>query len=73
MSETPDWTRAHWRKATRSGGQGGACVEVAPAPGYTMETTPVVGVRDTKDRDGGILVFDRADFEAFLNQQVKGL
>lgn len=55
---TPDLSRAQWRKSSRSNGHGGACVEVAVAP-------QVVGVRDTKDRDGGTLTFDRRAWSAF--------
>ena len=40
----------NWRKATYSGSGGGGCVEVA-SPG------PVVLVRDTTNRDGGMLAF----------------
>jgi hypothetical protein len=44
-----DVTGARWRKSTRSGNNGGSCVEVADnLPG-------VVLVRDTNDRDGGTL------------------
>lgn len=50
-----------WRKSTRSGGSQGACVEVGAGTGGT-----VIGVRDTKDRVGGTLVFDRAEWSAFL-------
>ena len=49
-----------WRKSTRSS-SGGNCVEVSPADNY-----PVVAVRDTKDRDGGTLVFSAAAWEAFI-------
>ncbi|MFG1803654.1 DUF397 domain-containing protein [Micromonospora carbonacea] len=46
-----DMSQARWRKSTRSGNNGGACVEVADnLPG-------VVLVRDTKDRAGGTLAF----------------
>ncbi|WFE56330.1 DUF397 domain-containing protein [Micromonospora sp. WMMD712] len=46
-----DMSQARWRKSTRSGNNGGACVEVADnLPG-------VVLVRDTKDRAGGMLTF----------------
>ncbi|MEU1755686.1 DUF397 domain-containing protein [Micromonospora matsumotoense] len=49
-----------WRKSTRSGGNGGSCVEVADnLPGRVL-------VRDTKDRDGGTLHFDRRDWTAFV-------
>ena len=40
--------RAIWRKSSRSGGNGGNCVEV----GFGFDA---VGIRDTKDRDGGHL------------------
>nr|WP_083683379.1 MULTISPECIES: DUF397 domain-containing protein [Actinoalloteichus] len=49
-----------WRKATASGGQGG-CVEIGAAPG-------LVGIRDTKNRDGGTLVVGRTAFNAFLGR-----
>jgi hypothetical protein len=35
----------NWRKATHSGDNGGACVEVASASGLVM-------IRDTTNRDG---------------------
>ncbi|EQD86097.1 DUF397 domain-containing protein [Saccharopolyspora erythraea] len=47
-----------WRTSTRSAQQG-ACVEVGGAPG-------LAGVRDTKDRNGDTLVFNRAVWEHFL-------
>ncbi|MEU7586757.1 DUF397 domain-containing protein [Micromonospora sp. NPDC049230] len=49
-----------WRKSTKSGNNGGACVEVADnMPG-------VVLVRDTKDRDGGTLAFSPAAWRGFV-------
>jgi Domain of unknown function (DUF397) len=55
----PDLTRADWRKASYSGDNGGACVEVARhLPG-------VVAVRDSKDPHGPTLVFTLADWAAF--------
>jgi Domain of unknown function (DUF397) len=55
----PDLTRAEWRKASYSGDNGGACVEVARnLPG-------VVAVRDSKDPHGPALVFTPADWDAF--------
>jgi hypothetical protein len=54
-----DLTRAEWRKSSRSGGNGGSCVEVATnLPG-------VVAVRDTKDRSGPVLAFTPAEWDAF--------
>jgi len=47
-----------WRKSTRSGGQGN-CVEVA-------ETPTAIGVRDSKDPAGPILVFTRTEWQAFV-------
>ena len=55
-------TNAMWHKSTRSGNNGGACVEVADnLPG-------VVLVRDTKDRDGGTLTFAPAAWSAFVER-----
>ncbi|KAB1935152.1 DUF397 domain-containing protein [Micromonospora sp. ALFpr18c] len=53
-------TGAQWRKSTKSGGNGGDCVEVADnLPG-------VVLVRDTKNRDGGTLSFTPASWRGFV-------
>ncbi|MDG4786828.1 DUF397 domain-containing protein [Micromonospora sp. WMMD1102] len=53
-------TGALWRKSTRSGNNGGNCVEVARnLPG-------VVGVRDSKDRQGPALVFEPAAWRGFV-------
>ncbi|WP_229402074.1 DUF397 domain-containing protein [Micromonospora okii] len=55
-----DLTGARWRKSTKSGNNGGDCVEVADnLPG-------VVLVRDTKDREGGALAFAPAAWTGFL-------
>ncbi|MEU5942687.1 DUF397 domain-containing protein [Micromonospora sp. NPDC047548] len=46
-----DLSSANWRKSTRSGGNGGDCVEVATnLPG-------IVAVRDSKDSLGPALAF----------------
>jgi len=56
---TRDLDGAVWHKSTRSGSEGN-CVEVATnLPG-------VVAVRDTKDRDGGILTFTPLEWRAFV-------
>jgi hypothetical protein len=56
-----DLTRAEWRKASYSTGNGGACVEVARnLPG-------VVAVRDSKDPDGPALAFTPASWQALLD------
>lgn len=55
-----DLTGAVWHKSTRSGGNGGDCVEVARnLPG-------IVAIRDTKDPGGAALVFTHAEWDAFL-------
>ncbi|MGH3321616.1 MAG: DUF397 domain-containing protein [Streptosporangiaceae bacterium] len=54
----PDLARADWRKSSRSG-NGAHCVEVAP-------TDRTIAVRDSKDRRGSVLVFDRAGWRAFV-------
>lgn len=53
-----DLSQSVYRKSTRSACDG-ACVEVAIA-------TDVVGVRDSKNRDGGHLIFSHADWAAFV-------
>jgi hypothetical protein len=53
-----DFNGAAWRTSTRSN-NGGACVEVAATP-------DMVGVRDSKDRTGPVLVFGTAEWRAFL-------
>lgn len=53
-----DLAGATWRKSSRSN-QGGVCVEVAVAPA-------VVGMRDSKDRDGAVLAFRDAAWTAFV-------
>ncbi|MEU0549722.1 DUF397 domain-containing protein [Micromonospora sp. NPDC005979] len=55
-----DMTGARWRTSTRSGGNGGNCVEVADnLPG-------VVLVRDSKDRDGATLTFRPDAWRGFV-------
>ena len=57
MNQVSDFSNAVWHKSTRSGGAG--CVEVA-----TLER--VVGVRDSKHREGPVLVFRFDEWEAFV-------
>ncbi|MFE9691902.1 DUF397 domain-containing protein [Micromonospora sp. NPDC005806] len=55
-----DLTGAVWRKSTRSGDNGGACVEVATnLPG-------IVAVRDSKDPFGPMLAFEPPAWAAFI-------
>ncbi|MEV6810787.1 DUF397 domain-containing protein [Micromonospora sp. NPDC051296] len=51
---------AHWRRSTRSGDNGGNCVEVADnLPG-------IVAVRDSKDPAGPALTFSPSAWAAFV-------
>lgn len=60
MTDRPDLTGATWHKSTRSDDQG-SCVEVA-------ENLPgIVAVRDTKNREGGTLVFSDAAWRVFID------
>jgi hypothetical protein len=55
-----DLTGAHWRKSTRSGDNGGNCVEVAD------NLPDVVAVRDSKDPAGPTLTFSPDSWTAFI-------
>ncbi|NLU80458.1 DUF397 domain-containing protein [Micromonospora sp. HNM0581] len=55
-----DVTGANWRTSTYSGTNGGSCVEVAD------NLRGVVLVRDTKDRDGGTLLFGQRSWRSFV-------
>lgn len=58
-------TGATWRTSTRSSNGGDTCVEVADnLPG-------IVGVRDSKDRQGPVLTFAPTAWQAFVGT-VKG-
>ncbi|MDG4800659.1 DUF397 domain-containing protein [Micromonospora sp. WMMD980] len=49
-----------WRTSTRSSSNGGACVEVAD------NLTDLIGVRDSKDPRGPVLVFAPPAWRAFV-------
>ncbi|WP_083982347.1 DUF397 domain-containing protein [Actinomadura hibisca] len=53
-----------WRKASRSDGNGGACVEVAADAGTT--------VRDSKDPNGPRLRFSPSEWTAFHHRVTAG-
>jgi Domain of unknown function (DUF397) len=54
-----------WRKSSRSGGNGGQCVE-------TRQYDQATQVRDSKDPSGPVLAFDPSAWRAFLSQVHKG-
>lgn len=55
-----------WRKSTRSGNNGGNCVEVA-------DLHHVVGVRDSKDPTGPKLIFSTETWRSFTAQARAGI
>ncbi|MGN9778061.1 DUF397 domain-containing protein [Micromonospora sp. H33] len=55
-----DLTGAVWRKSTRSGDNGGACVEVA------INLPAAIAVRDSKDPYGSMLTFEPRAWTAFV-------
>jgi hypothetical protein len=60
-SQGIDLSRAVWQKSSRSGGNGGQCVEVARnLPG-------IVAVRDSKHRDGPVLTFTAREWQSFIS------
>lgn len=61
-----DLTGARWRKSTRSGGNGGDCVEVAD------NIPEVVAVRDSKDPNGPALTFASHGWTTFLTAVRQG-
>lgn len=50
-----------WRKSSFSGPPDNDCVEVSLRPA-------VVGLRDSKKPDAGVLVFNRSAWQAFLTR-----
>lgn len=63
MSEARAFT--NWRKSSRSSG-GGNCVEVAFA------SDGAVGVRDSRDPTGPILIFSSSEWTAFVDEVCDG-
>lgn len=53
-----DYSGARWRKSSRSGGQGGQCVEVA-------DLGTAVAIRDSKNPDGPKLAFTHREIAEF--------
>lgn len=52
-------TNTPWRKSTKSGGNGGQCVEVRHFDGN-------IQVRDSKDPAGPVLTFTAGEWDAFV-------
>ncbi|MGW5675045.1 DUF397 domain-containing protein [Streptomyces sp. NPDC003860] len=60
--KTEQATQLDWFKSSHSGGDGGACVEVATGP-------DTVHVRDTKNHSGPQLTFTRTAWAGFVAGQ----
>ena len=57
-----DLTRAEWRKSSRSGGNGGDCVEVA------RNIPRIVAVRDSKNPHGPALTVTPDEWARFITR-----
>ncbi|MEU8378411.1 DUF397 domain-containing protein [Streptosporangium sp. NPDC048865] len=55
-----DLSAAVWQKSSRSGDNGGQCIEV------TANLPGVVAVRDSKDPDGSKLLFTPGQWRSFV-------
>ena len=64
MSSTHGPQPDQWVKSTYSGGNGGQCIEWAPAK---AAVTGLVPVRDSKDPSGPALAFPADAFAAFVD------
>lgn len=60
---TVDLSRVQWRISSRSGDtDGGTCVEAGPL----NDGTGRVALRHSQHRDGPVIVYTRAEWDAFL-------
>ncbi|MGH3389692.1 MAG: DUF397 domain-containing protein [Actinomadura sp.] len=62
---TVDFASVRWRKSSRSGQEGGTCVELA-------DLTAAVAVRDSKNPDGPELLFSRREFGSLVERIKSG-
>lgn len=60
VGHATDLPHARWRKSSRSGDNGGSCVEVATL------TSGTIGVRDSKDPYGPALIFPASAWATFV-------
>ncbi len=67
-----DLTSAAWRKSSFSGGNGGACVEVAIVPGGTGGGDGAVALRDSKNPSGPALLFSPDEWREFTRAVRQG-
>ncbi|NEC95665.1 DUF397 domain-containing protein [Streptomyces albidoflavus] len=63
---TPDLTHAHWTKSSRSGANGGGCLELA------LAISGFAPVRDSKHASHGpVIPFTRPAWAAFVSALVR--
>jgi hypothetical protein len=60
-----DRVARRWRKSSRSGSNGGGCIEVG-------QGRDAVAVRDTRDQTGPVLWFSPAAWQRFADQVRSG-
>ena len=65
MEPVTDFSRATWRKSSRSSAGGPDCVEIAVVP-------VGAGVRDSKNPSGPVLGFDGPAWNSFLGMTKHG-
>jgi hypothetical protein len=65
--DTISLRHVRWRKSSRSGAASSNCVELGPLPKVNG-----VAVRDSKDRDGGVLVVAGTEWTGFLAAVKRG-
>ncbi|MGI8328985.1 DUF397 domain-containing protein [Actinomadura scrupuli] len=61
---TQDLSPALWRRSSRSGPEGGDCVEVA----VSGRAEPLISVRDSKNPDGVVLTFAPAEWTGLVRR-----
>ena len=61
-----DQVEPRWQKSSYSGNGGGDCVEVA------LNLAGVVAVRDSKDPNGPVLMFDAEAWQKFISHVRRG-
>ena len=67
LPSAAELTAVRWRTSTRSASAGSNCVELGP-----VARSGRVAVRDSKDRDGGVLLVDGTRWTEFIGDVKRG-